>query len=205
MKLFRSLSITVVASVLLALSALGQGRTTPAGPRPGPQFWRRASCEPIDPRTKLEELEDRYATALIKGFTQITTVDVRGVRVDVVDLHDAGGSARARGIVIVLREGGDRPNEGRAYIDYDEIERLVSGIDSVSTVNELESKFPGFEGRYRTFGDFEVSVFRQTARGTAARLSTGVCDQVTQSLTLDELAKVKAMIVEAKGRLDELK
>lgn len=205
MKLFRSLSIALVVSVLLVLTVLGQGRTTPVGPKPGPQFWRRVGCEPIDPRTKLEELEDRYATALIKGFTQITTVDVRGVRVDAVDLRDVGGSARARGIVIVLRDGGERPNEGRAYVDYDEIDRLVNGIDSVSTVNELESKFPGFEGRYRTLGDFEVTVFRQTARGTAARLSTGVCDQVSQALTLDELAKVRAMIVEAKTRLDELK
>ena len=28
--------------------------------RPGPQFWRRLSCEPIEPRTKLEAFDDRY-------------------------------------------------------------------------------------------------------------------------------------------------
>ena len=192
--------------LLLGLHSMSVAQTrTGAGQRPGPEFWRRASCEPIEPRTKLEALEDLYATPLIKAFTQITTVELRGVRIDVIDLKDAGGTARAKGIVIVLREGGERPNEGRAYIDYDEIDRLLSGIDSVAAVNELESKLPGFEGHYRTLGDFEINVFRQTARGTAVRLSTGVCDQVMQFMSLDDLAKVKAMILEGKARLEEIR
>ena len=172
--------------------------------RPGPEFWRRASCEPIEPRTKLEALEGRYATVLIKGFTRITTVEVRGVRVDAIDLSDMRG-ARAKGVVIVLRDGGDRPNEGRAYIDYEEIDSLVSSLDTISEVDETATKLASFEARYRTLGDLQVSVFRQTQRGTAVSLSTGVCEQVTQALSLDDLSKIRAMIVEAKARLDALK
>lgn len=172
--------------------------------RPGPEFWRRASCEPIEPRTKLEALEGRYATVLIKGFTRITTVEVRGVRVDAIDLSDMRG-ARAKGVVIVLRDGGDRPNEGRAYIDYEEIDSLVSSLDTISEVDETSTKLASFEARYRTLGDLQVSVFRQTQRGTAVSLSTGVCEQVTQALSLDDLSKIRAMIVEAKARLDALK
>jgi len=172
--------------------------------RPGPEFWRRASCEPIEPRTKLEALEGGYATVLIKGFTRITTVEVRGVRVDAIDLSDMRG-ARAKGVVIVLRDGGDRPNEGRAYIDYEEIDSLVSSLDTISEVDETATKLASFEARYRTLGDLQVSVFRQTQRGTAVSLSTGVCEQVTQALSLDDLSKIRAMIVEAKARLDALK
>jgi hypothetical protein len=36
-------------------------------------------------------------------------------------------------------------------------------------------------------------------------MTTGICDRASQLLTLDELAKVKAMIQEAKMRLDELR
>jgi hypothetical protein len=115
--------------------------------------------------------------------------------------------APAKGLVISLREGreGDeRPNESRAFVDYAEIESLLGAIDMLSGLDEKATKLTGFEGRFRTAGDFEIAVFRQTARGTAVILTTGICDRATQTMTLDELAKVKAMIQEAKARLDEI-
>ena len=48
-------------------------------------------------------------------------------------------------------------------------------------------------------------MFRQTQRGTAVMMTTGICDRATTNMTLDDLAKVKAMIQEAKTRLDELR
>jgi len=36
-------------------------------------------------------------------------------------------------------------------------------------------------------------------------MQTGICDRATGTLTLDDLAKVKAMIQEAKARLDEIR
>ena len=107
------------------------------------------------------------------------------------------------GMVIALGSGGDRPQENRAFIDYEEIDPLLSGLDAVSRVNETMTKLEGFEGKYRTLGDFEINVFRQTRSGNAVSLTTGVCDQVRVSLTLDELARVRAMLVDAKTKLDE--
>jgi hypothetical protein len=103
----------------------------------------------------------------------------------------------------VLREGGDRPNDNRAFIDYDEIEYLLNAIDVISRVDETATKLPGFEARYRTRGDLDISVFRQTRTGTAVTMTTGICDLATVSMTLDDLAKVKAQIQEAKTRLDD--
>jgi len=54
-------------------------------------------------------------------------------------------------------------------------------------------------------GDLEIGVFRQTSRGTAVIVTTGICDLATATLTLDDLAKVRAMIAEAKARLDEIR
>ena len=194
---------TRVIQLMLCLLIVGTIPTVTVAQRPGPQFWRRLSCEPIEPRTKLEAFDERYGTVVVKGFTQINSIEVRGVRVDAVELRDLARATRVSGIVIALGSGGERPQENRAYIDYDEIDGLLAGIDSVSRVNETMTKLAGFEGKYRTLGDFEVDVFRQTRSGNAVNLMSGVCDQVRITMSLDELIKVRAMVAEAKAKLDE--
>lgn len=180
--------------------------------RPGPQFWRKLGCEPLEPRTKLEAIDERHSAVVIKGFTRITTIEVRGVRIDAVEMREMGNVSRAKGLVISLRDErppaenrNERPNENRAFIDYEEIDPLLNAIDVVSRVDETVTKLAGFEARYRTQGDLEIGVFRQTRTGTAVIMSTGICDRATQTLSLDDLAKIKAMIQEAKARLDELR
>jgi hypothetical protein len=113
--------------------------------------------------------------------------------------------ARAKGLVVVLREGGERPRENRAFVDYEEIDSLLNAMDVVSRTDENSTKLAGFEARYRTQGDLEILVFRQTTRGTAVSLTTGICDHATRTMSLDEFAKVRAMIQEAKTRLDDLR
>jgi len=173
--------------------------------KPGPQFWRKGSCEPYEARTRLEAIEDRYNTVIIKAFTRITTIEVRGVRIDAVDVRVNGGTVRAKGIVVQLREEGGQLNDNRAFVDYEEIDGLLNAIDTAVRVDETMTKLPGFEARYKTSGDLELAVFRQTRSGTAVTLTTGLCERATQTMTLDDLGKVKAMIQEAKTRLDELR
>ena len=173
--------------------------------QPGPQFWRRLSCEPFEGRNKLEALELKYETLLIKGFTRITTVEISGIRIDAVDVRDTRTGARAMGVIVSIREAGERPREARALIDYDELDPLLKAIDAASKVGEPETRLVGFEARYKTIGDMELVVFRQTRTGIAVTVTVGLCDKITESMTLDELAKFRAMIVEAKTRLDEIK
>jgi hypothetical protein len=173
--------------------------------RPGPEFWGRVTCEPVEPRTKLEALEDRHSTVIIKGFTRITTVEVAGVRVDAIEMRELGNVARAKGIVVVLREGGERPRESRAFVDYEEIDSLLNAIDAISRVDETTTKLAGFEAKYRTLGDLEIQVFKQTRSGTAVIITTGICENTRATLSLDDLAKIRAMIQEAKTRLEEIR
>jgi hypothetical protein len=121
------------------------------------------------------------------------------------------GSWHFKGVVVSLREAqpaGDnrqRTEESRAFIDYEEIDKLLNAIDVMSRVDETATKLAGFEARYLTKGDLEIGVFRQTRSGNAVMMSTGICDRVTITLSLDDFAKVKAMIQEAKNRLDEIR
>jgi hypothetical protein len=164
-------------------------------------------AEPLEPRTKLEAVEWRYERVLIKGFSQIAVINARGanIRVDAVELKESDSATRAIGLAIALSESGDNPRENRSLVDYEEIDRLLKALDAISKVNESVTKLPGFEARYRTLGDLEINVFRQSRSGVAASLSSGTCDRVTAQLTLDELDVLKAHIIEARTRLDEIK
>ena len=174
--------------------------------RPGPEFWRKVGCEPLEPRTKLEALSQRHSTVIIQGFTRITTVEVNGIRIDALEMRDVGSAVgRAKGIVVVIRDVGERPDDNRAFVDYDEIEPLLNAIDMISRVDESATKLVGFEARYKTLGDLDIGVFRQTRSGTAAFMRTGICNRATVTMSLDDLAKVRAMIQEAKTRLDEIR
>jgi hypothetical protein len=192
----------VVFGLLLLLCCL-----TTMAQRPGPQFRRPLACEPLAPRTKLEEIEWRYEKVLVKGFTQVATVSGRGadIRVDAVELKDTDSATRVTGLAISLKETSENPRENRSFIDYDEIDRLLRGIDAIERVNESTTKLASFEARYRTLGDLEIIVFRQSRTGAAVSVTSGTCDRVTAVLTLDDLDRLKAHIVEAKTRLDEIK
>jgi hypothetical protein len=203
MALMRVVVLALLLTTVVCSAALAQ--------RPGPQFRRELACEPFEPRTKLEAVESRYEKILLKGFSSIANLNVRGVlvRLDAVEMKDSASPLRAMGIVISLRffpSENQPPRENRSYIDYEEIDSLLKAMESVARVNESVTKLASFEARYRTVGDFEVVVFRQgRASGTAASLSSGICDKVTALLTLDELETLRAHIVEAKARLDEIK
>jgi hypothetical protein len=175
--------------------------------RPGPEFRRPLACEPTEPRTKLEAVEWRSERVLVKGFTQIATLSLRGseARIDAVELKDASDATRVLGIVVALRESGETGKENRALIDYDEIDPLLRALDAISKVNESTTKLASFEARYRTAGDLEINVFRQSRSGTAATVTSGICDRATGYLTLDDLDRLRAHLVEAKARLDEIR
>jgi len=192
-------------SILTLLLVVSFGPTF--AQRPGPQFRRPLACEPVEPRTKLEAIEWQYERVLVKGFSQIATFTARDVevRVDAVELKDTATATRAIGLVIALRETGENPRENRSYVDYDEIDRLLQGLTAIGRVNESVTKLAGFEARYRTLGDLEFLVFRQSRSGIAASVTSGICERVTALLTLDDLDRLKAHIVEAKTRLDEIK
>lgn len=194
-------ALTMVALMVMACAGAVVAQ------RPGPEFRRPLGCEPLEPRTKLEAIDARYERVLIKGFTQVAVLEGRGgdIRIDAVELRDTRAPERATGIVVAVRDASDTTRENRAFIDYEEIDTLVKALDTLVRINETTTKLTGFEARYRTNGDMELNVFRQSRSGVASSLSTGICDKLTVLLTLDDLNKLKGIILEAKTRLDEIK
>ncbi len=180
-------------------------------PRYEPPF--RRPCDFVGPLTRLEEFDARTQTVIVRGSTHVMTLTARNgsARVDAIELRDEGAGTKTTGVVVELkdttRQDATHPaDESRSYIDYEEIERVIKAWDSVASTDDTITKLNNFESRYRTKGDLEVAVFRQTPGGSiAAAVSGGLCDRVRIYLSLDELIKLRHMILQAKERLDETK
>ncbi len=197
-------SLVFAAFMIAALfgPVYAQRRLERLPPPRDPQFY--------EPRNKLEDFESRLNTVLIKGHTWVGTLRLQNgsVRVEATEVRDTGNSTRATGVVITIvpAEPHAAPNEIRSLIDYEEIDPLVKAIDTVAKADETITKLTHFEVRYRTRGDFEAIVFKQLSGGAiAAAIEGGFFERVRLLLTLEELTKLRWMIVQAKERLDEIK
>jgi hypothetical protein len=167
---------------------------------------RERNGEFYAPRNKLEEFESRNSTLLIKGRTWVGTLrgQAGSARVEATEIRDVGGAVRAIGVTITI-VGSGSTGEARCVIDYEEIDDLVRAFDALAKADDSITKLTQFEGHYRTLGDFEIIVFKQTAGGIAAAIEGGFYDRTRLFMTLDELIKLRWMIVQAKEKVDEAK
>ena len=196
MSLTRPLIFTMVMMVLSAVPICAQERWQ--------RLPRQRDAEFYAPRNKLEEFESRNSTLLIKGRTWVATMRAPGgaARVEATEIRDGGG--RATGVTITI-VGSNPPSESRCLIDYEEIDHLVRAFDTLAKADDSITKLSHFEGHYRTLGDFEIIVFKQVTGGIAAAIEGGFYERTRLLLTLDELTKLRWMIVQAKEKLDEIK
>lgn len=167
-----------------------------------PQFY--------EPRNKLEDFDGRMETLLIKGRTWVGTVRAQNgsARIEAIEIRDSLDSSRATGVVITIvpSETNAPAEEIRSLIDYDEIDKLVSVLDTMAKADEKVTKLVNFEERYRTRGDFEAIVYRQiSGAGAAAAIEAGFFDRVRLLMTVEDLTKLRWFIAQAKDKLDEAK
>ena len=202
MKPTRSLLLSAVVIAASFAPASAQRRWERLPPPRDPQFY--------EPRNKLEDFDGRMETLLIKGRTWVGTLRAQNgsARVEALEIRDSHSATRATGVVVTINSA--EPNaptgEIRSLIDYDEIDPLVTVLDTIVKANDSVTKLSHFEERYRTRGDFEVMVFKQLTGGAiAAAVEAGFFDRIRLLMSLDDLTKLRWMIAQAKDRLDEAK
>lgn len=193
------LSTVVIAACFGSVSAQRRDRLPPSR---DPQFYA--------PRNKLEEFDGRVDAILFKGQTWIGTLRALNgtARVEAIEIRDLHDSTRATGVVIMINpaEPSSSPPEVRAMIDYEEIDSLVAAFDRIAKADDSITKLGHFEARYRTHSDFEIMVFKEVAGGAiAAAIEGGFYDRKRLFMNLEELVKLRWMVVQAKEKLDEIK
>lgn len=159
------------------------------------------------PKTKLEAFEHQTGTVIIRGFTSVgAVIGLYGgsASVNAQQFTNATTGKRELGIVVEVKEAGRLERQGRSYIDYDEIEPLLHGIDYVAKVDSTSTKLADFQADYETRGDLTVSTF-STKSGVKAAIGSGRIGSVDLIISAADLQQFRGLVASAKATLDELR
>ncbi len=159
-------------------------------------------------KTKLESFEAKAGSVIIKGFGRAGSIVVPGavVTVECRELGDAATSSRAYGITIEVAKTGRFDGSERAFVDLEEIESLVKGIEYIAKVDKAVTKLADFEATYKTNGDLQITTFSGNKNGSIeASVSCGRFGSNAAFLSLEQLAALKELISKAKTMLDAVR
>lgn len=184
-------SVTLLAAVLLTL----------------PMCAQQPKTEPPLPKTKVEAFEAQVGSVIIRGFSTIGSVSGEygtSVSVESREYMNATSGKKEYGVVIEVKEGGRLERESSSYIDFDEIESLVRGIDYVAKITPDVTRMENFQADYRTKGDLRISTY--SSNGTVqAAVASGTIGGARAFLSLANLTKLRELIEQAKSKIDTLK
>lgn len=169
-------------------------------------FAQTEKPEPSSPKTKLQAFEALTGAVIIKGYTEVGSVAGMGqLTVSAKEFTNAADGKVQYGITVGVTGGGQFERESTSFIDYDEIDSLLTGIDYVKAINKSVTKLHGFEAIYRTRDDLTVTVFSGSDEKIQAAVTSGRFSGATAFISLEKLASFRALIVEAKKTLDGVK
>jgi hypothetical protein len=185
--------------LVLCANVAGAQQNAPALPLP----------LPFEPSTKLEALDAQVGSVIVKNFTYIGAVSGFSgiVMVTSYEFIDAQTGRKDYGIGIELRETGRSEREGRearTYVDYDEIDALIRGIDYISRI-ERSTSLENFEAQFRTRGELQVSSFLRPNGALQSEVSIGFFRRAAITISLGKLADFRKLVTDAKTTLDKIK
>lgn len=172
----------------------------------GPVF-AQTETQSAAPTTRMEAFQAKWGSASLLGFTEVGSI--RGnsgglITVSARELTDSSNPASSRitGIGLSVEENSRLERENTAFIDADEIDALIQGIEFVSRTTKASTKQDSFEATYRTRGSLSITVFnRHGSDDISAAVSAGRIGKTTVFIGLSELAKLKDLVSLAKSKL----
>ena len=165
---------------------------------------RQSAPEMLEPRTRLEALQLRTGAVIVRGSQRIGIVRGQGqVEVAALEVIDTSNNLKARGVSLTVEEGGERGREVTAFVDYDELDGLIKGFESMSRLDRVETPLPNFESSYRTSGDLVISVFSTRGGVTRCVVSAGEFVPTRVVLPAEGAETLRSLFTAAKNRLDE--
>jgi hypothetical protein len=182
---------TYVVALLISLSAAN-----------AQQFAQSESSS----KTKLEAFQVQTGMVVIKGYTEIGRVGAMGaVEVSAMEFTDATTNKKQQGVLIEVKESGRLENESRSFIDYDEIDALLNGLDYIAKATSAVTKLLQFEATYKTKGNFSATTFNNTSGKITAAVSSGNIRSAKVFLSLEKLIELRDLIAQTKQKLESVK
>jgi hypothetical protein len=156
--------------------------------------------------TKLQDFIAQYGVVIIRGFSTIG--EVKGlygtsITIDSKEFTNASTGSIQYGITIEVTETTRVERDHTSYIDYDELESLLNGLDYIGQVDRSATRLDAFQADYRTRGDFQVSVFSSGSK-TLVAVQSGSIGSTSAYFKLEKLGEFRDLILQAKMKLDSL-
>lgn len=105
------------------------------------------------------------------------------------------------GISISVKETTRVESENTSFIDADEIDSLLQGLDYIAKASKEITAFDSFEAEYRTKGDFRLVVFNERNGQLSVGVSSGRIGKTSAYLKIAQLSDLKQMIIAARAQL----
>lgn len=157
-------------------------------------------AQPSAAATKIEAFSAKTGIVMIKGFSTVGRIRGQGVvTIDAREFRDASVPGQGvYGIAIEVKEAGRLERESRSFVDLDEIDSLVRGLDYISKIAKGVTQLNDFEAQYRTKGDFAVTVFSDAGGGLSLSVESGRVGKTSAFLKMTDLETLKTHILDAK-------
>lgn len=160
--------------------------------------------EASKPATKLDAFQARTGVVVVRGFTTAGTIVGTGasVAVDACEFKIANDpTLRTTGVRFAVKESLRLERENTVFIDSDEIDSLLAGIDYIAKASTAVTMLNNFEVEYRTKGEFGIVVFNDSSGQLSVGVSAGRIGRTTVFLSMGQLQQLRRLIVAAKGKV----
>jgi hypothetical protein len=151
--------------------------------------------------TKLQRFSAKTGAVIIKGFQETGTL--RGqlqttIIAEAREITDASDGSRTDGITLEVKSAGAYDKSSVSYIDFDEIESLIQGIDYIAKIDTTATRLASVQADYTTRGDLRVSSFSEQDRKMSLAVHSGSIGGTTAYLSLAQATDLKALIGKAR-------
>jgi hypothetical protein len=169
---------------------------------------------PPPPKTHLQAVAEQKGALIVAGFTDVGTVqreDGGYVRVSAAQYTNTATSVKQFGLLVFIHAGDAGDREVRSYIDEDEIDTLLTSLDSMSKLDRTATQLNDFDARFRTRGDLEIAnvnnngVREVAFHGVEIVSTSGVEIWGTTRFPLARLAEVEQYLTTGKQLIDKAK
>lgn len=192
--------------VLIAAIACSQQE---AGPDKGsPKRLAETDSTILIGKTKLQSFQAKTGTVVVLGFSKLASIPgLFGSSTDIEarELTEATSGSRAPGVSVTVHESGTFERKETSYIDYDELESLLRGIDYIARIDHNPTKLADFQADYRTKGDLAVSTFSDASGKTMVAIKSGVIGGASAFYPLSRLSEFRSAVAKAKAVLDSIR
>lgn len=192
------MKLTRIIYALLLLSLLGVAAHAQR-PRPTP------TPDPYDEYlTKMELLLEKTGTVVVKGSTTVGTINgLRGTATFTSwEMVDTQANRAEYGISILIADP-NRPDASEvAYVDYDELDALIKGVEHLIKLENSATKLSRFEAQYKTGGGLAIFRFN-TPGGYGTAVSAEGVRGPRLVLRPTGLVEFRDMLESAKSVIDE--